>query len=85
VENLLDRVEAMVVVGGCRSNNTHELVALCRERGKPVHHVQSAAGIEPTWFAGQETIGLTAGTSTPDAVIEAVYQRLCQLPKKSFP
>ncbi|HXT58179.1 MAG TPA: 4-hydroxy-3-methylbut-2-enyl diphosphate reductase [Pirellulales bacterium] len=85
VENLLERVEAMVVVGGRRSNNTRELVALCRERGKPVHHVQSAAEIQPGWFAGQQTIGLTAGTSTPDAVIEAVFQRLCQLGKESSP
>ncbi|HVW36798.1 MAG TPA: hypothetical protein VHB99_05820, partial [Pirellulales bacterium] len=79
VEELLSEVDAMIVVGGRRSNNTRELVALCRERGKPVWHVESAAEIESSWFTGRETLGLTAGTSTPDEVIEAVYQRLCEL------
>ena len=82
VEELLAQVDAMVVVGGRRSNNTRELVALCRERGKPAWHVESAAEIEPSWFAGCKTLGLSAGTSTPDEVIEAVYLRLCELPKE---
>jgi 4-hydroxy-3-methylbut-2-enyl diphosphate reductase len=69
----------MVVVGGRRSNNTRELVALCRDRGKPVWHVETAAEIEPGWFAECETLGLSAGTSTPDEVIEAVYLHLCEL------
>lgn len=79
VEELLNEVDAMVVVGGRRSNNTRELVALCRERGKRVWHVESAAEIESGWFKGYQTLGLTAGTSTPDEVIEAVYLRLCEL------
>lgn len=82
VEELLAQVDAMVVVGGRRSNNTRELVALCQERGKPAWHVESAAEIEPSWFAGCKTLGLSAGTSTPDEVIEAVYLRLCELPKE---
>jgi len=79
VEELLSEVDAMVVVGGRRSNNTRELVALCRERGKPVWHIESAAEIESSWFNGFETLGLSAGTSTPDEVIEAVYLRLCEI------
>lgn len=82
VEALLAEVDAIVVVGGRHSNNTRELAALCRERGKPAFHVQSAEEIEPSWFAGAEVLGLTAGTSTPDAVIDAVYQRLCELGKE---
>ena len=79
VETLLDQVDAMVVVGGRKSNNTRELVALGRERGKPVWHVEKAAEIEPQWFAGCDVLGLSAGTSTPDAVIDEVYERLCEL------
>jgi 4-hydroxy-3-methylbut-2-enyl diphosphate reductase len=79
VEELLSEVDAMVVVGGRRSNNTRELVALCCERGKPVWHVESAAEVESSWFTECETLGLSAGTSTPDEVIEAVYLRLRQL------
>jgi 4-hydroxy-3-methylbut-2-enyl diphosphate reductase len=67
------------VVGGRNSNNTKELVALCRDRDKPAVHVQSAADLDPDWFRGYETVGLTAGTSTLDTTIEDVYQALVNL------
>ena len=80
LERLLGQVEAMVVVGGRNSNNTRELVARCEERGIPVLHVQSAADLDPEWFRGFETVGLTAGTSTLDRTIDDVYQALVRLP-----
>src|SRR5579883_996759 len=76
LERLLDRVEAVVVVGGRNSNNTRELVARCRERGKSVWHVQSAAELDPRWFDGCATVGLTAGTSTLPGTIEEVHRTL---------
>ncbi|HEV3005389.1 MAG TPA: 4-hydroxy-3-methylbut-2-enyl diphosphate reductase [Pirellulales bacterium] len=76
VERLADQVEAMVVVGGNNSNNTRELVALCRERGLATWHVQSAAELDPAWFRGRHVVGLTAGTSTPPAPIDDVYAAL---------
>src|SRR5262249_44252129 len=79
LERLLDRVEAMVVVGGRNSNNTRELVTRCRERGIPALHVQGAADLDTDWFAGYETVGLTAGTSTPDAIIEEVHRALLRI------
>jgi 4-hydroxy-3-methylbut-2-enyl diphosphate reductase len=82
LERLLEQVEAMVVVGGRNSNNTRELVARCRQRGVPALHVQGAADLDPTWFSGYKTIGLTAGTSTPDALIEDVRQSLLQIDRK---
>jgi 4-hydroxy-3-methylbut-2-en-1-yl diphosphate reductase len=80
LERLLGQVEAMVVVGGRNSNNTRELVALCRERGVPALHVQDAADLDPEWFLSVETVGLTAGTSTLDATIDAVHEALLRLP-----
>jgi 4-hydroxy-3-methylbut-2-en-1-yl diphosphate reductase len=79
LERLLERVEAMVVVGGRNSNNTRELVARCRERGVPAYHVQSAADLRPDWFDGIATVGLTAGTSTLDATIADVHRALLEL------
>src|SRR5439155_9981386 len=73
---LLDQVQAVVVVGGRNSNNTRQLVLRCQERGLPAHHVQSAADLQPEWFDGIATVGLTAGTSTLDETIEEVYRAL---------
>ena len=82
LERLLDRVDAVVVVGGRNSNNTRELVALCRDRGRPALHVQSAADLDPDWFLGYQTVGLTAGTSTLDSTIEAIYEALLCIPSQ---
>ncbi len=79
LERLLERVEAMVVVGGRNSNNTKELVSLCRERGVPAIHVQDASELDPAWFDPFETVGLTAGTSTLDATIEEVERTLSRI------
>jgi 4-hydroxy-3-methylbut-2-enyl diphosphate reductase len=79
LERLLDRVEAMVVVGGRNSNNTKELVALCSERGVPALHVQDASEVDPNWLAPFETVGLTAGTSTLDATIDEVERALLRI------
>jgi 4-hydroxy-3-methylbut-2-enyl diphosphate reductase len=76
LETLLERVEAMVVVGGRNSNNTRELVARCLEHGVPAYHIQTAADLEEDWFEGLETVGLTAGTSTLDTTIDEVHRAL---------
>ena len=74
--SLLKQVDALVVVGGRHSNNTLHLVKLAADRNIPVRHIQSATELDASWFAGFQRIGLTAGTSTPEAVIESVYQTL---------
>jgi 4-hydroxy-3-methylbut-2-en-1-yl diphosphate reductase len=76
LERLLDRVEAVVVVGGLNSNNTRELVAHCRERDRPVFHVQCAGDLDPRWFKNFATVGLTAGTSTLRSTIDEVHRTL---------
>lgn len=70
--------DVVVVVGGSNSNNTRELVATCRRFCPRVHHVQTAADLQPEWFEGAETIGLTAGTSTPDITIDGVEHWLVE-------
>lgn len=80
LERLLYKVDAMVVVGGKNSNNTRQLVERCRAANVPVWHVQDAAGLAACRFEGQQVVGLTAGTSTPDETIDAVYAALRRLP-----
>ena len=77
--DLLDQVEAVVVVGGSHSHNTRRLVDRCRQRGLAAFHVQDATELDPDWFLGYETIGLTAGTSTLAETIEQVHDRLLSI------
>ncbi|MBM3993808.1 MAG: 4-hydroxy-3-methylbut-2-enyl diphosphate reductase [Planctomycetes bacterium] len=76
LDRLMGEVEAMVVVGGHNSNNTRQLVLRCQARGLPAYHVQGPEDLRPEWFDGIETVGLTAGTSTLDATIDAVEEAL---------
>ena len=73
---LAQQSDAVIVVGGAHSNNTHELVATCGRHCGRVHHVQSADDLRADWFAGASVVGLTAGTSTPDSVIDSVERWL---------
>jgi 4-hydroxy-3-methylbut-2-enyl diphosphate reductase len=71
--------DVVVVIGGAHSNNTYELVKTCSQFCVRVHHVQMAADLRAEWFYADDTVGITAGTSTPDAVIEAIEQKLRQI------
>lgn len=64
-------VDLIVVIGGKESANTKHLWEICRE-AKQSFLVQGADDLQPTWFAGAGVVGLTAGSSTPDYVIDEV-------------
>ena len=68
--------DVVVVIGGIHSNNTRELVATCRRDCARVWHVQNDTDLKSEWFTARDVVGITAGTSTPDAVIDAVQARL---------
>ncbi len=77
---LARQCDTVVVIGGAHSNNTRELVESCRRHCPRVFHVQTAADLCPEWFEDAQTVGLTAGTSTPDSLIREVEVRLANLP-----
>jgi 4-hydroxy-3-methylbut-2-en-1-yl diphosphate reductase len=70
--------DVVVVIGGAYSNNTQELVKTCSQFCSRVHHVRTADDLRTEWFRDDDTVGITAGTSTPDAVIDALEQKLRQ-------
>ena len=75
-EELAQDVDLMIVVGGRESANTRHLAEVAREQGVETYHVESAAEIEQGWLPGHERVGVAAGASTPDAVIDDVIARL---------
>jgi 4-hydroxy-3-methylbut-2-enyl diphosphate reductase len=68
--------DVVIVVGGASSNNTRELVSTCSRFCSRVHHIQTEADLDPEWFRSAGTVGITAGTSTPDDVIDRVEARI---------
>jgi 4-hydroxy-3-methylbut-2-en-1-yl diphosphate reductase len=78
---LAQKCNVVVVIGGAQSNNTHELVKTCSRFCSRVYHVQTAADLREEWFRADDTVGITAGTSTPDSVIAEAEDRLRAMPK----
>ena len=75
---LAQKCDVVVVIGGAHSNNTQELVKTCSQFCSRVHHVQTAGDLRNEWFSACDTIGITAGTSTPDFVIDVIERSLQQ-------
>lgn len=78
-EILATQVESVVVVGGKNSANTTHLAKICESHNVPVYHIETAEEIKKDWFVGFEKVGVTAGASTPDWIIQEVVQYLEQL------
>jgi 4-hydroxy-3-methylbut-2-enyl diphosphate reductase len=75
LRRLLGQVDAVIIAGGKESANTRRLLAIAAESGKPCALAETAAGI-PAEFAVWKTVGICAGASTPDAVIDEIEQAL---------
>ncbi|MBI4824520.1 MAG: 4-hydroxy-3-methylbut-2-enyl diphosphate reductase [Nitrospirae bacterium] len=75
-EEMADRVDAMVVVGGKNSANTTQLANLSRSLSVPTYHIETSDELKKNWFKGAKTVGITAGASTPDWIINDVKKRV---------
>ena len=73
---LAGQVDVMLVVGGRNSANTSRLADLCKREGKHTYHIELADEIRREWLNGASKIGVTAGASTPDWVVEGVIKQL---------
>jgi 4-hydroxy-3-methylbut-2-enyl diphosphate reductase len=74
-ETLAKEVDLMIVIGGKNSANTTRLAEIGKARTKTCH-IETVDEINDIWFENIETIGLTAGASTPDSIIKSVQRRV---------
>ena len=75
-EALAREVDAMVVIGGRNSSNTSRLYGICARVCPRAYHIESPDELDPSWFEGCETVGVSAGASTPQSHIDATVAAL---------
>lgn len=75
---LASKVDLMLVIGGHDSANTRHLAEICRSTGVNTLHIETAGELNPSVYCGQSRIGITAGASTPEWVVEEVVGKLEQ-------
>ena len=76
VRNLANDADVVLVVGSKNSSNSNRLAELAQRMGKPAYLIDSAADIQELWLQGAARIGVTAGASAPDILVQQVIARL---------
>ena len=79
VESLARDVQLILVVGSPNSSNSNRLVEVAERCGVPARLIDDASGIRPEWLEGVESLGLTAGASAPEVLVQQTSQRLAEL------
>jgi 4-hydroxy-3-methylbut-2-enyl diphosphate reductase len=79
VKELVRSAEVVLVVGAPSSSNSKRLVEIAAKSGARAYLVQTADEINPSWLAGAGCIGVTAGASAPEVLVEQVIERLRRL------
>jgi 4-hydroxy-3-methylbut-2-enyl diphosphate reductase len=79
VKALAARSDAVVVVGSPNSSNSNRLREVAAQLGVAAYMVDNAGQLDPAWFDGCRVIGVTAGASAPDVLVQAVIARLREL------
>jgi 4-hydroxy-3-methylbut-2-enyl diphosphate reductase len=79
VAKLAERAQLILVVGAPESSNSNRLVEVAQRRGVPSHLVQNAADVDPAWLEGVGCVGVTAGASTPEFLVQELIAHLGKL------
>jgi 4-hydroxy-3-methylbut-2-en-1-yl diphosphate reductase len=79
VEQLAREVELILVVGSPNSSNSNRLVEVAKRSGVPAELIDAATDVNPKWLEGIHRVGLTAGASAPEILVEQVSDRLAGL------
>ena len=83
VKIIARQVQAVIVVGSATSSNSNRLREVAERMGVPAYLVDGAADIDPAWLRGIERVGLTAGASAPERLVQQVAERLRELGAQS--
>jgi 4-hydroxy-3-methylbut-2-enyl diphosphate reductase len=75
-ERMARQVDVMFVAGGKNSANTTQLTKLCESLSVPTYHIETASEIRKQWITNAKYIGITAGASTPEWIIQEVEKRI---------
>lgn len=75
-EDIAQKVDVMLVVGGKNSANTTQLARLCKSLSVPTYHIETSSEVKREWFKGAKKVGITAGASTPDWIIKEVKEKV---------
>jgi 4-hydroxy-3-methylbut-2-enyl diphosphate reductase len=79
VRRLAAECDLLLVVGSVNSSNSNRLRELAEKQGVPAFLIDGAANIDPAWLQGRQRIGLTAGASAPELLVQGVVDRLREL------
>jgi 4-hydroxy-3-methylbut-2-enyl diphosphate reductase len=83
VKFMAPQVEVVIVVGSPNSSNSNRLREVADKMGTPAYMVDNASQIDPQWLVGKLRIGVTAGASAPEVLVQAVIDRLKELGARS--
>jgi 4-hydroxy-3-methylbut-2-enyl diphosphate reductase len=83
VKFMAPQVEVVIVVGSPNSSNSNRLREVAQKKGAAAYMVDNASQIEPAWLEGKLRIGVTAGASAPEILVQQVIDRLKELGAKS--
>ncbi|MBK9162080.1 MAG: 4-hydroxy-3-methylbut-2-enyl diphosphate reductase [Nitrosomonadales bacterium] len=79
VKLLVKQCDVVVVVGSPNSSNSNRLREVAANVGVPAYLVDDASGLQPEWFAGKSRVGITAGASAPELLVQDVVTRLHEM------
>lgn len=83
VKFMAPQVELVIVVGSPNSSNSNRLREVAEKKGTPAYMIDNASQIDPAWLEGRQRIGVTAGASAPEVLVQAVIDRLKELGARS--
>ena len=76
VKTLVEECELVLVIGAENSSNSKRLVEVARDRGRAAHLIAEAAAVDPAWFDGVGTVGVTSGASAPEWLVDELVEAL---------